>query len=831
MLRNMKIGSKLILVGTIIIAVPLIAVAFFAVERAKAGLQQISDEQLVNRSREIAATIDGIYTEELKLATSLANNPAIIAAATERASTGAAPQKGKSANRGGSAIAAAFEQLAPFGNIPQIGGSYEAVNIMDMNGIVFVAATPQSMGVDAHEREYFKKAIAGQANIGSVVISKVTGKPITPIAIPVVSDGKVVGVFTMMLRIDFLGSIVGQEKVGRTGYAVVVDKNGLVIAHPNADLIMKMNTLETDGMKEYARNMVAGKTGIAAFVFKGVAKEAGYAPVNATGWSVTLSVSQGEYLAAANDVRNLLVVITAGALLVAVLLYLLFARSITVPLSKGVAFAQTVASGDFTKRLDVNQRDEIGTLAQALNGMSQKLSEMVGTVQENAEQLAASSEQIASSALRLSEGAQNQASSLEETSASVEELSASVDQVAEHAQAQAAAAEEGTSSMTQALGTIEDVSKKLEQISALARKSVDSAVSGAAAVQSVVDGISAIATSSEKIGGIVNVISEIADQTNLLALNASIEAARAGEHGRGFAVVADEVSKLADRSSSSTKEIDQLIKESIKNVASGVETSRRSEVAMEEIRGASKKVNEMITEATESMGMQVSAIKELSKALESVSEMSQSISASTEEQTTNAKQVSQAVEGVNDITQNAASAAEEMSSATEQLSRMAQELRSLMGEFKITRGNGTSAAGSLTTDTGIPGSTDEVSAAIRAHARWLFHLQDAIKTGNSEFSPHVVSTDDNCDFGKWLYANIGSANGNSALFAEIKALHATFHEQTGKILALALKGDTTEAARLIGANSQYKKLSETLVDKLTELKSKSHAHSALSPVK
>jgi methyl-accepting chemotaxis protein len=366
-----------------------------------------------------------------------------------------------------------------------------------------------------------------------------------------------------------------------------------------------------------------------------------------------------------------------------------FARSISSPIRKMVDLLAKLAEGDLRESVGEDlkaRRDEVGLIAGALDTTSGRLHAMVQTIQESAEQVAASSSQITGSAQSLSEGAQTQASTLEETSASMEELTASVDQVSGHAQSQAAAVEQGTASMEQVQRSIDSVSRSLQEISGLAGKSVESSQEGAKAVDEVVTGIRRIAQSAERISGIVTVISDIADQTNLLALNASIEAARAGEHGRGFAVVAEEVSKLAERSSASTKEIELLIRESEKNVQQGVQTAMGSQVSMEQIRGASQKVMEMIVQLSESMQQQVGAVGELAKALADVSEMSQGISAATEEQSANARQVSKAVEGANEVTQASATAAEEMSSATEQLSVMASELSKLVAQFKLSSG-------------------------------------------------------------------------------------------------------------------------------------------------
>ena len=369
-------------------------------------------------------------------------------------------------------------------------------------------------------------------------------------------------------------------------------------------------------------------------------------------------------------------------------------RGITKSLHKCVNFAKHIEKGDLTQELAINKNDETGQLANSLRQMLLNLRNITLNIKENADRVAASSEEISTGAAQLADGAQAQASTLEETSASVEELAASVDQVSENSQSQTSAVEETTNSMEQVQNSVDEVSKTLSGVSNIAKESADKSKQGAEAVGKVVESINLISESSDKIAGIITVISDIADQTNLLALNASIEAARAGEHGRGFAVVADEVSKLADRSASSTKEIEGLIKESVKNVSDGVELAHESKLSMEQITKGVQEASDMIDELASALEQQVNAINDWTKAMQNINEMSQSIGAATEEQTVNAKQVSKAIENVNEITQQTTTSAEEMSASTEQLSSMAQQLQGLVAQFKVDE-----------QDTGLKGSS------------------------------------------------------------------------------------------------------------------------------
>jgi methyl-accepting chemotaxis protein len=315
------------------------------------------------------------------------------------------------------------------------------------------------------------------------------------------------------------------------------------------------------------------------------------------------------------------------ALVVALILCAVVTRSIVRPLQRVVDGANALAQGDLRVQVHVENHDELGNLAEAVNRAIGNLAGIVGGVKQASLAISSATEQVAAGNTDLSQRTEEQAASLEETASSMEELTATVRHNADNAQ----------------------------QASTLASSASEVAQRGGDEVGRVVETMQEISDSSAKVAEIIGVIESIAFQTNILALNAAVEAARAGEQGRGFAVVASEVRTLAQRSATAAREITELIGESVGRVNVGSQLVEQAGDTIREIVQSVKRVTDIMSE----------------------------ISAASHEQSTGIEQVNQAVSQMDQVTQQNAALVEEAAAAAQSMAEQAQALRDSVAIFKL----------------------------------------------------------------------------------------------------------------------------------------------------
>jgi len=497
--------------------------------------------------------------------------------------------------------------------------AYENILLFDTSGNC-VAASEENIFSNAEFQrnqagsEWFKHVMAGEMYFHDVSFTKISNENIIGFSKPVKDENdKIIGSISTFMHWSYFENIIIENgKDGESGFAYLLNEEGVVIAHPVKENVLKTNYLKDagKGVVEITGKMVKGEKGAGHFTIDGIDKVVAYLPVKGEGslkWSCAMVMNDREVNAPVYSLRNMVLLVIAVSVVIIAVLAVFIARSISVPMIKGVAFAQAIAAGDMTGQLDIKSKDEVGDLADALNSMVAGLKEMIGRIRDTSSQLAAAAVQISSNSDQLTKAAHSQASASEETSATMVQMAASIQIVANNTDSLASNADEVAAS-------IQELGASSEQMAKSAEVMASSVTETSATIEQMSVSIERVAQNAEDLVSSVSETSATIDQMTVSIDQVAGNSEALQRIVSESATIIEQMATSIKQVASKVDEVDAVAKEGAKEGMAGYQAGQQAVAAMTRVAEVIEKTSSSILnlgKRSEEIGNIVKVINEI----------------------------------------------------------------------------------------------------------------------------------------------------------------------------------------------------------------------------